>query len=111
MLGQRRATSGPSRPSLSEQLASIGAKSAALTLEIKQTHGLVDKISTAGKPLHCFPANSFVVGSLHCRYPSPVSFYQVRSLWLFVLTVACSYARRYTITFKSICFVLSDDQQ
>ena len=66
----------PCRPSLSEQLASIGAKAAALTMEMKQTHGLVDN-SNDGKPIHCFPANNFTVGSLRCRYPSPVSFYPV----------------------------------
>jgi len=65
------------RPTLTEQLADIAAKAEGLTREIRQTHGLSDKKSY-GTPLHCFPANAFAVGTLNCRYPSPVSFYQDR---------------------------------
>ena len=66
----------PVRPSLSEQLASIGASAGSITDEIRKTHKLDDHHGTAsGKPLLRVPARAFTVGKLGCRYPSPVQFF------------------------------------
>ena len=66
----------PVRPSLSEQLASIGASAGSITDEIRKTHKLDDHHGTAsGKPLLRVPARAFTVGKLECRYPSPVQFF------------------------------------
>ena len=88
------------RPSLSEQLSSIGAKvthlphtyyyiypincrpslpsqAEALTADIRKTHGLQHhQLSPLDSPLCTYPANAFAVGRLECRYPSPVAFFR-----------------------------------
>ena len=91
----------PVRPSLSEQLASIGAKAEALTLDIRQKNGMnsAPPITTATNnnnsqavqlsqpvqegPLFTVPAKQFAVGTLSCRYPSPISFYKDRCEYSF----------------------------
>jgi hypothetical protein len=70
------------RPSLSDQLAAIGANASALTQDIRAKAGL-DKAGAGDPPLLTFPAKCFIVGTLSCRYPSPVSFYQDRMEYTF----------------------------
>jgi hypothetical protein len=71
------------RPSLSEQLATIAANAAALTVDIRAKAGM-DSTGTFGDPpLLTYPAKCFTVGTLSCRYPSPVSFYQDRMEYTF----------------------------
>jgi hypothetical protein len=83
------------RPSLSEQLLMISRNAESITENIKRTHGLGLEIdpkrnrattiathsgssnSSSGAPICTFPAMSFVVGKLECRYPSPVAFFSV----------------------------------
>lgn len=79
-------SSRPQRPSLSDQLASIGAKADALTKDIRQTHGLASTVAMAATrdaPLCTFPAHAFVVGRLECRFPSPVTFFRDRCEYTF----------------------------
>lgn len=71
------------RPSLSEQLASIGANAAALTQDIRAKAGLDKGGNVGDPPLLTFPARGFTVGTLSCRYPSPISFYQDRMEYVF----------------------------
>lgn len=62
------------RPSLSEQLASIGNAASALTLEIsKNKPGMV--FST--------PSKVFIVGKIACKYPSPIEFYSDKVTYSF----------------------------
>lgn len=65
-----------SRPTLSEQLASIADNASSITNDIRKTHGL-DQPQDAGLLLRV-PARKFAVGQLACRYPSPVAFYPDR---------------------------------
>ena len=76
------------RPSLSEQLASIGAQADSLTSQIRKTHGLdtsatTPSATTTTTPVCTFPANSFAVGRLECRFPSPVQFFRDRCEYTF----------------------------
>lgn len=61
-----------SRPSLSEQLASIGQTASNLTSSLQQQHGLVG----AETPIYCAPSRHFVVGRLQSKFPSPVRFFK-----------------------------------
>jgi hypothetical protein len=70
----------PIRPSLSEQLSNIGDAAQALTNTIRKSHGLNDSSSNRDMCLLRIPAKSFVVGSLSCKYPSPISFMQTGAL-------------------------------
>ena len=68
------------RPSLSEQLASIGAQASTLTASIKANAGLEKdqaRISADESPLLSTPSKGFKVGTLECKYPSPVLFFKV----------------------------------
>ena len=91
----------PTRPSLSDQLAAIGAKAEALTLDIRQKNGMnsappINNNSNNNNAnqsmqqtvpqeglLFTVPAKQFSVGTLSCRYPSPISFYKDRCEYSF----------------------------
>ena len=60
------------RPSLSEQLASIGAGAANVTADLRKKHNLVP---SEGEPLFTSPSLKFVVGRLESKLPSPVNFF------------------------------------
>ena len=60
------------RPSLSEQLAAIGAGASSLTEDLRNKHGLDNSQSI----LFSTPAISFVVGRLESKLPSPVVWYR-----------------------------------
>ncbi|CAN0118601.1 unnamed protein product [Pylaiella littoralis] len=67
------------RPTLSEQLASIGKAAEDITAGIRQSYGL--------KPLEgaiiTTPSESFLVGKLRCKYPSPVHFFDHKCVYTF----------------------------
>lgn len=71
------------RPSLSEQLASIGANASALTQDIRAKAGLDRLSDSTDIPLFTMPAKCFTVGNLNCRYPSPVRFFNDRMEYTF----------------------------
>ena len=74
----------PKRPSLSEQLASIGAKAGSITDKLEKKHGLNAKRDDAGDPmLFQVPSRTFVVGKLETKFPSPVQFYASRCVYVF----------------------------
>ena len=61
------------------QLASIGAAASSLTATIKANAGLeTDQASMTRDepPLLSTPSKGFKVGSLECKYPSPVVFFK-----------------------------------
>ena len=60
------------RPSLSEQLASIGSNAEAITNGLRERHGM-ERATTI---LFTTPALLFVVGRLESKAPSPVEFHQ-----------------------------------
>ena len=70
---------GATRPSLSEQLASIGAAAGSITAGIREDFGL----PSTEKALKTTPARCFTVGKLTARYPSPVQFYADRCTYTF----------------------------
>lgn len=70
------------RPSLSEQLAQIGAKADEITRDIKKNAG-ISVSAVSDSPLMSCPAAGFQVGSIRCRYPSPVSFFRDRCEYTF----------------------------
>ena len=72
-----------SRPSLSEQLAAITASAGALTASIRATAGMDNAGDIQDPPIVVLPARSFSVGTLSCRYPSPVRFYRNRLEYTF----------------------------
>jgi hypothetical protein len=59
------------RPSLSEQLASIGNEAEKITINLRNKHG----ITVAASILFTMPALSFVVGRIESKSPSPVEFH------------------------------------
>eukprot|EP01041_Mallomonas_annulata_P013739 gene13739-29215_t len=71
------------RPSLSEQLASIGANADALKASIRHNAGMETRINSFDTVLFSSPSTSFQVGKLTCRYPSPVQFYRSRCEYTF----------------------------
>ena len=84
------------RPSLSEQLAKIGEQAELLTLDIRKKGKLDENLITTcsrsesydvqkcdNDLLFTMPAKLFSIGSLSCRYPSPVYFYLDRCEYLF----------------------------
>jgi|LauGreSBDMM110SN_4_FD.fasta_scaffold56559_1 hypothetical protein len=76
------------RPSLSDQLAAIGSKAEAITADIRAKNGLDSEnipAHTGVDPslLFTLPARQFNVGTLQCRYPSPVRFYNDRCEYSF----------------------------
>lgn len=88
----------PVRPSLTEQLASIGSKADALTADIRSKAALysgapaidarsaasiADGPSETSALLFTIPSKSFFVGNLTCRYPSPCAFYTDRCEYSF----------------------------
>ncbi len=83
---QQRPRPRPVRPTLSDQLASIGAQADSLTSQIRKTHGLdattPSSFTTLG-PVCTFPAHAFAVGRLECRFPSPVQFFRDRCEYTF----------------------------
>lgn len=69
------------RPSLSEQLASIGAAAEEITKGIHDRLGEGPPGGARVAPhtkLCSVPVSSFAVGTLTCRYPSPIHFYDDR---------------------------------
>lgn len=70
------------RPSLTEQLASIGEKADALTKSIRENAGM-KPLTEKDVPLFSTPSSNFNVGRLSCRYPSPVHFYRNRVEYTF----------------------------
>ena len=77
-----KANNSAQRPSLSEQLAAIGANAGALTASIRANAGM-ENDSTGDPPVVVLPAKSFTVGTLSCRYPSPARFYRDRIEYVF----------------------------
>lgn len=78
------------RPSLSEQLASIGAKAEAITTDIRLKAKIeAPSNSAAGgggggdAALFSMPARCFTIGSLSCRFPSPIHFFSDRCEYIF----------------------------
>ena len=69
---KRRQQKRKQRPSLSEQLASIGSNADKITNGLRERHGL----KLAASILFTTPAQLFVVGRLESRAPSPVEFHQ-----------------------------------
>lgn len=67
------------RPSLSEQLAAIGAQAQTITNSLTP----VEKKHTHGRVLFSSPAHSFKVGRLECRYPSPIQFFNDKCVYSF----------------------------
>lgn len=78
----------PSRPSLSKQLEAIGLQAQQLTSDIRSKAGLkpLNTVNPIGggtgsgdeQPLLTMPAKNFMIGTLNCRYPSPIAFYRDR---------------------------------
>jgi hypothetical protein len=80
------------RPSLSEQLASIGDNASKITLDIQAKHGLAPKQHS--RPVLAVPSKMLVVGKLQTKQPSPVQFmpdrvtyhfmhpYQRKEIWM-----------------------------
>mmetsp|Transcript_12624 Transcript_12624/g.25082 ORF Transcript_12624/g.25082 Transcript_12624/m.25082 type:complete len:258 (+) Transcript_12624:170-943(+) len=77
----------PKRPSLSEQLASIGAQASSLTASIKANAGMETEqasMSSDGEPpVLSTPSKAFKVGSLECKFPSPVLFFKDKCTYTF----------------------------
>jgi len=86
------------RPSLTDQLAAIGDNAQSLTNSIKsQAHARVPAVPTvtdvharlqheqptSDALMFTLPAKAFKVGSLECRYPSPVHFYEGHMEYMF----------------------------
>ena len=67
------------RPSLSEQLASIGSEAEKITNGLRERHGMKTKPTC----LFTTPALLFVVGSLESRSPSPVEFHHTHVSYSF----------------------------
>jgi hypothetical protein len=74
---KRASTPLPTRPSLSEQLGAITAQASAITLDLKKRNPGISGSASAGSSTLIFtcPVKDLVIGSLHSKYPSPVSFY------------------------------------
>jgi len=70
------------RPSLSEQLATIGANAEALTASIKQKAGM-EASPLFDSIIFSAPSSEFSVGRLTCRYPAPVQFFRDRVEYTF----------------------------
>ena len=70
------------RPSLSDQLASIGNNASKITSEIQTKHGLSVKEDT--RPLLAVPSTQLVVGKLQAKHPSPVRFMPDRVIYHFM---------------------------
>lgn len=87
----------PTRPSLSAQLATISANAEAITQDIRAKAGMspysssnstvgTGNSSTVGADpylLLSMPAKCFTVGTLNCKYPSPVRFFPDRLEYTF----------------------------
>lgn len=76
------------RPSLSEQLAMISAQAETLTTEIRnmdRMRNMKDNLSAHNEfqLLFTMPAKYFEIGTLTCRYPSPIFFYTDRCEYSF----------------------------
>ena len=79
-------SSNNKRASLSEQLSAIGNKAQDITNEIRENAGMPSLKSygnggnrgdhSNSKLLFTLPAKSLAVGTLVCKYPSPVHFYE-----------------------------------
>lgn len=70
----------PARPTLSEQLASIGTGAADLTSSLRKQHGIQEPSIDA---LGTFPALEFSVGRLNCSLCSPITFYRDKCVYVF----------------------------
>ncbi len=68
------------RPSLSEQLATIGSGAAKIGAGISSRFGLEQP---SQQPLLRTPAQTFVVGKLTAKHPSPVAFFRDRCTYSF----------------------------
>lgn len=80
------------RPSLSEQLASIGSKADAISRDIAGKYG----IETGGKSVSfSTPSLKFTVGRLECKYPSPVAFDSEKCMYTFQHPFASKEIRMY----------------
>ena len=76
--------SKPKRPSLSEQLANIGAQADSITQSIRKDRDyLQPRNGSSQKEIQSMPAKCFSIGTLNCRYPSPVFFYNERCEYQF----------------------------
>ena len=86
--GRTSNSSKPIRPSLSEQLAMITSQAETLTTEIRtmdRNRNMKDDLSAHNELqlLFTMPAKYFEVGTLTCRYPSPIYFYSDRCEYSF----------------------------
>ena len=61
------------RPTLSEQLANIGASASEVTKNLREAHGLR---TSEGEPMFTSPSLKFIVGRLESKIPSPVDFFR-----------------------------------
>ena len=68
------------RPSLSEQLANIGAGAASVTADLRKKHNLHPG---EGEPLFTSPSLKFIVGRLESKLPSPVNFFHDHCGYIF----------------------------
>jgi len=79
----------PTRLSLSEQLANISAKAECITADIRSMSQSrnpsddYDKNTCSDTLLFSMPSKCFTIGTLTCRYPSPVFFYRDRCEYVF----------------------------
>ena len=71
------------RPSLSDQLASIGAAADEVTQGLHANHAGLAGGAGVPPPLLCAAAKSFVVGRLECRVATPVRFYRDKCVYVF----------------------------
>jgi hypothetical protein len=70
------------RPSLSEQLATIGDNASKITTDIQQKHGL--STNEYNRPLLAVPSMLLLVGKLETKQPSPVHFMSDRVTYHFM---------------------------
>ena len=71
------------RPSLTDQLASIGAAADEVTQGLHANHAGLAGGAGVPPPLLCAAAKSFVVGRLECRVATPVRFYRDKCVYVF----------------------------
>lgn len=71
------------RPSFTDQLAAISMKAGDLTLDIRKKAGLFNENDGRIMPLFTVPTHCITIGTLSCRYPSPVEFYPDRFQYVF----------------------------
>lgn len=69
------------RPTLSAQLAAIAKSAEEVTTSLNKSRA--PGVSRGQHPVLTTPSDSFTVGRLQCKYPSPVKFYQDHCTYVF----------------------------